>query len=441
MTRAPFLPLLLGCALLVHGCAERTEPANLLLISIDTLRADHTGLYGYERDTTPNLDAFFAGGTVFERVTASAPCTLPSVPQFLTGSYEIEGGRPLLAEILRERGYATAAVVSQHQFDPSLRRLPKRKRMASLVQRGFDVFDMQQPSELDDLSMTTRSARAVTRGGLAWLDEWDGRRPFFLWLHYFDPHDPYEPPADHRAFDAGNTSQRTGDRRGYLQLERRSPEESWREAGYVFDEADVAHFVNLHDGEIHFTDFEIGRVLAALEAKRLVRSTVVALISDHGEFLGEGGRWDHCTSVLEPELAVPLAIRDRGRPVAGAARVAIPASTVDLVPTLLALLGVGAPDGGFDGVDLRSAGERPLFSAWKNAASVRRGRWKLVRDESVALYDLESDPHETRDRLADEPERGQQLAAELDHFLEAHPALILQNQEIHEQLRELGYVE
>lgn len=441
MRPPPTLALLLGCALLTLGCSsEDAAGPNLLLISVDTLRPDHLGLYGYARDTTPRLDAFFGEGTVFDTVWASAPCTLPSVPQFLMGSYELTRERPLLAEILRDHGYATAAVVSQHQFDPSHHKRPSQKARAELVWRGFEHFDIQERDEIAS-RMTTRTADSVTRAGLDWLEDNAGRRPFFVWLHYFDPHDPYQPPEAFRGFDAESTSRRSGDIRRQLKRGRLTPDERWAFSGYVFDEADVDHFVNLYDGEIRFTDAQIGRVLDALRSAGLVDDTIVVLVADHGEVLGEGERWTHCLSLAEPEVRVPLMIRDRGRPIAGARRVATPASTLDLVPTVLGLLEIPEPASGLDGVDLRAASRRPLFASWRGASAVLSGAWKLVHSGGLDLYDLSSEEGEERDLLASQPERGQRLAEEIARFRRANPGLVDQNAEILGQLQELGYIE
>src|SRR5262245_40168861 len=215
MTRSS-AALLLGLACVAAGCGR--APRHALLITVDTLRADHVGGYGYARATTPELDAFFAGGTRFELALSSAPCTVPSIQQLLRGSFE--AAEPGAAPISRlaDRGFATAAIVSQHQFHKQL----------ELYRRGFEHFDIQPRSQVDRHGMTARAAREVTDRALAWLAERPRGRPFFLWLHYFDPHDPYEPPPEHRGFDAGNRSPRSGDRRSDLKREKRTPGERAR---------------------------------------------------------------------------------------------------------------------------------------------------------------------------------------------------------------------
>jgi len=353
---------------LAAGCGGG-EP-HVVLISIDTLRPDHMGVYGYARDTTPEIDRFFGSGTVFATASASAPCTVPSVRQMLAGGFDQREDRVPLAELLAQRGYATAAIVSQNHFV---------HETARDYARGFAHFDMQAPDEVDHHGLSTRTADAVSDRALAWLRERPAGAPFLLWLHYFDPHDPYEPPAEHRIFHAGDASARSGDRRAALMAERRSEAEPWNQAGYVFSEVDVAHLHDLYDGEIHFADAQVGRVLTALEAAGLVEDSLVILTSDHGEWLGEGDRWDHCITLEDPEILVPLLVRDRGGRLGGAARVATPVSTLDLLPTVLGVLGAPPPGALYHGVDLRALPEdRIAMALWSRLATARTRHWQIL---------------------------------------------------------------
>jgi len=363
--RAAALALLgLACA-----CGCGAGDPNVLLITVDTLRPDHVGIYGYERDTTPEIDRFFGSGTVFENASASAPCTVPSVRQLLSGGFDQRDDRVPLAEILERRGYDTAAIVSQNHFV---------HETARDYARGFAHFDMQAPDAVDPHGLSTRTADEVSDRALAWLRERRGEAPFFLWLHYFDPHDPYEPPTDHRLYHAGDASTRGDDRRADLIAERRDPSEPWNQAGYIFSEIDVAHLRDLYDGEIHFVDAQIGRVLTALQADRLVANSVVALTADHGEWLGERGRWGHCMSLDDEEIRVPLLVRDRGGQLAGEPRVAAPASTLDLLPTVLGSLGADPPGPLYHGTDLRRhAPDRIVVALWGGLASARTRRWQI----------------------------------------------------------------
>jgi arylsulfatase len=423
---------------LLAGCGA-PAPRNALLISVDTLRWDHVGLLGYPRRTTPRLDAFFAHRTIFENAVSPAPCTLPALAQLLYGSYVPRPDHFSLAETLRTHGYATAAFVSQHQLRPDWHRGGAGARLAEAAADGFEVFDVQGPRQVDRHGMSARTAREVSARALAWLA--DAREPFFLWLHYFDPHDPYEPPPRHREFDRGNGSPRSGDRR--LDLMRgRQPGEPWFEAGRIFDARDVQHLVNLYDGEIQFADAQLGRVLDALAERGLADSTVVVFVSDHGEWLGEGERWDHCQTLREVEIRVPFLWSVGGKPLAGLGRVAVPVSTVDLAPTLLAVLGVEYPADAFDGVDLhRPPQRRSVFADWRGATAVRRGPWKLVaRDAPIALFELEGDGAERHNRLGEGLTEQSELARELEAFRAAHPVAEL-HRDVLERLRGLGYID
>jgi arylsulfatase A-like enzyme len=215
------------------ACAGDERPIHVVLISVDTLRRDRVGLYGYERDTTPEIDAFFRSGTRFDSATSPSPCTVPSVPQLLFGTYGIRSKDLSLADTLRSRGFTTTAVVSQHLLQPAWHGAGAGAKLARAIARGFDHFDVQSESHRDVHGMSARSARAVSERALAWLDAAPADTPFFLWLHYYDPHDPYEPPQEFRVFGDLHRSERSGDRRTELREGRHSDQEPWQRAGYT----------------------------------------------------------------------------------------------------------------------------------------------------------------------------------------------------------------
>ncbi len=423
--------LLLGS---LHCTGHPAVPRTVVLISVDTLRADHVGLYGSGRATTPNIDRFFGPGTVFENAISPAPCTVPAVLQFLWSAYLVQSAPSPLAKILADAGYSTAAMVSQHNFIGQ--RLP-------LYRWGFHRFDIQLANEVDHHGLTRRRAQEVSDRAIAWLHKTAADERRFLWLHYFDPHDPYDPPPGFRGFDAGNRSLRTGDRRSALKKERRSQREDWNQAGYIFSPEDVAHLVNLYDGEIQYTDFQIGRVLDVLEEQGRLDRSIVVLISDHGEWLGEGDRWDHCATLREEEIRVPFAILVDGGRIGRGAREVAPVSTLDVLPTVLGLLGVDYPAALYDGKDLRrNPRDRSVFAMWRTEQVVRRGDWKLFYDkEPVALYRISEDRHERTNLLADRPAIRDELAAEV----RARSDLTARVGELHEdtvdRLKQLGYIE
>ena len=402
---------------------------------MDTLRADHVGLYGYPRGTTPHLDAFFERGTVFENATSSSPCTIPSIRQYLSGGFDVDPQRPPLAEVLAARGWETAAVVSQHQLDYYTQRD---------YARGFDHFDLQAPGRVDHHGLSARTADEVSDLAIALLRKHEerGDGPLFLWLHYFDPHDPYEPPEAFRHFDAGNGSSRSGDRRSDL-MRGRAPGEPWVQAGHVFDDEDVAHLRNLYDGEIAFADAQIARVLDFFEARGWVEDAVVVFLADHGEWLGENGWWDHCVTLREEEIRVPFALRVRGGPL-GVHRSAVPASTLDVVPTVLGLLGIEAPPGRYHGVDLaRSAPGRVVLSMWQETVIARDARFKLFAegDRVLGLFDTRADPGETRNLLGGHPEVRAGLLAELRARAGLRRRVAEEGRRTIEQLKSIGYIE
>ncbi len=379
MSRLASAVLLLAC--LVAGCPSEPGPPNVVLVTVDTLRADRMGIYGYDGDTTPRIDAFFRDHTVVGRAITSAPCTVPAMRQLLTGRLDRKADGASLPERLASAGYETAAVVSQHQFHWDGRRN---------YDRGFSNFDIQGEGEIDRHRMTTRDAREVADRALRWLDERSGDRPFFLWLHFFDPHDPYDPPLDHR----DGAEHESGDRRTETALVREPYAEDETVQAETFAPEVTERFRRLYDGEIRFTDAQIGRVLSRLEELGLADDTIVVLTSDHGEQLGEGVLWDHCKTLHGRETRVPLLVRDPAR--AGRRREV--ATTTDVVPTILARLDLPYDAAHYDGVDLATTDERrPVSSFWRRKRIVQDHRWKLYldeRDRPVALYDLSADPNE-----------------------------------------------
>ncbi|MBW2268457.1 MAG: sulfatase [Deltaproteobacteria bacterium] len=416
---ASVLVAALGC-----GAFESVGP-HVVLVTIDTLRADRLGIYGYERDTSPHIDRFFARGSVFENASSSAPCTNPSVRQYLGGAFDYDVKRDVLAELLSGEGYRTAAVVSQHIFYQSLDR----------YRRGFDHFDIQGRAEVNWKNFTTRTASEVTDRSLAWLSENADAEKIFLWVHYFDPHDPYEPPPAYQGFDAGNGSSKHGDVRRYAEPSDAGDSE-------LFDAKDIAHFRNLYDGEIQFVDAEIGRLLEGLEEAGIVQNAIVALSADHGEWLWEQERWGHCTGVSDSEVRVPLLLRVNGRPLEGRGRIAEPSSTLDLLPTLASLLGIEIEDEAYHGVDLRAAPpERVVVSMWSREIAVRDAEWKLVLEKGVprSLYWTSVDREERWNRLADRPEPRSRLLERAAPYVGLHRRMHLEG--VEDALRDLGYIQ
>ena len=433
------LALLLGCAAPQSG-----SPRNLILISIDTLRPDMLGTYGYGRDTSPHLDALARRGVVFEAAYATAPWTLPSHASLLTGRYPSRLGmvwldRKLparvgtLATLLSEAGFRTAAFVnsvflgSRHGLD-----------------RGFQDFRLV-PEEFG-----RRAPSLVELGAARWIQSSSGP-PFFLFLHYYDVHSDYASlPEYEERFVRPYRGNVNGSTEQLKQIKREGTELS---------EPDLAHLEDLYVAGIQQLDDGLGRLMTVLEAADLLEDTLLAVTSDHGEEFGERGGVEHGGSQHEELVRVPLLLAGPGIP--SGRRVETPVSLVDLLPTLLSRLGVAAP-GGLDGHDLspllRGAEvpaelrDRLIFSEADGrigedepvTTAVRRGRYKLIEDrsaDSLRLYDLDADPGEHRDVGDLHPDVFAELTRALGVFAASHEEAerVDLGPDEKEHLRKLGY--
>src|SRR5258708_4039235 len=376
------------CLSTVACVRAETKPPNILLITLDTTRADHIGAYGDARARTSRLDRLAAAGVLFERAVSAAPITLPAHASLLTGRYPFAHGvrdngnfsltdrMATLATALHDSGYRTGAFVSAFVLD-------RRFGLA----RGFDRYDdTLERANTRDAEVERRGDRTAAAAA-EWIASASGQ-PFFAWVHLYDPHDPYDPPEPFRSAFADRP----------------------------------------YDGEIAFDDEVIGRLLDRLDALDVRHSTIVAVVGDHGESLGEHEEATHSPFVDEATLRVPLIIAFRGRLPSGR-RVAPLVRTVDVAPTLLALAG-RPPLAGIDGETLalliegRSSGERPAYSEsyfpwfsmhWAPLRSVQDGRWKYIDAPEPELYDLTNDARERTNLAAREPAR----AAALRRGLEA----------------------
>jgi arylsulfatase len=370
--RGPILACLL--LLLLAGCRDRAAaPRILLLVSVDTLRADRLGAYGSDLGLTPNLDDLAAESQVFEWAYAPTSFTLPSVSSLLTGRYPEEIGIlsnrssiapeiPTLASALRDRGWRSAAVVSNLVL-----------RRNSGLAAGFDVYDDALPDVEITRKWPERIAADTTDAAIAILDGFasDVGGRLFLWVHYQDPHGPYTPPeglrelflADERARPDGG---------------RRLPEETGRGGRgriptyqIVDGRREVAFYRAGYDAEVHYLDIEAGRLLRALDERDLSDAAVVAFTADHGESLGERDYWfAHGDRLGDPLVRVPLLLRIPGHPPGRRTDVA---SLVDLFPTLLHRLEGLPPDPAAPGRDLL-APDAPATDSVPYLATLRAGR-------------------------------------------------------------------
>lgn len=426
-------------------------PPNIVFILIDTLRRDRLTPYGYRRNTSPEIArALAARGTVVDEAYSQAPWTLPSVVSLMTGrypgevlgsdvaSFAIPRGVETLAEKLEKLGYATGGFLA----NPTL-------HVGAGFERGFQTF-YAPPG---DPEWMRRHADELNRHAIPWLLARQGR-PFFLYAHYVDPHDPYENPeivGNQSAFDAGLYSGPVagdwvhGIYAGKLQL--------------ADPARDAAHIGALYDSEVHYADRYVGELLAALDPRVLAR-TLVVLTADHGEELDDHGGWKHGQTLYEEQIHVPLIFRWDGRIPAGR-RLGGTVRLLDLRPTLLAAAGSG-PDPSDEGIDLLPAltgrgplPERPAFAEGLAAGPLRAaavlGKTKLIlfnRQEPfvpadglqaylwrldlarlgrVELYDLARDPSERHNLAGAAPRAGptaartpavRQLAAVIERRLD-----------------------
>ena len=423
---------------------------NVVWVLADTLRADHLGVYGYERATSPVIDAFAQEAVLFENTRSQAPCTVPSVNSLLTARHPLrfQGARkksltmplgipaafPSAAELFARRGYATAAVSAS----PVVRQTPTRHNRQGGFDRGFDIFHED---------CLWKDGNCVNRAAFALLDRLE--EPFFLYLHYMDPHSPYQPPASHgRRFARGEPEAEfvaKGDPKPVgRMLYAGGPEVS-------LSESDRQHLIDLYDDEILYFDGRFGALLAELEHRGLAERSVVVLSADHGEDFLDHGDIEHCRNLYDTEIRTPLVLRVPGAP---ARRVAATVQNVDILPTLVDLLGLEAPVEGFDGRSLRplieggAAPPRPALAAWNTWLSVVDGGRKLLIDTESGrseLYDLAADPGEADDLSAARPGEAARLRALLDAELRERgidrAAGLATSREIQEQLRALGYLE
>jgi len=420
--------------LLLSACGKAPAPSpapsarNLLLVTIDTLRADHVGAYGYARSQASFVDEIARSGVAFERAYAAAPITLPSHASLMTGRYPPGHGSrdngmavsktvPTLATELKAHGFRTAAFVAafplDHQFG---------------LDRGFDVYSDRLPRGPDGKPANERPASAVVDEAIGWLRSGGTGRTsgtsaspeplapspdrFFLWVHVFEPHAPYGDASDRRP---------------------------------VLDR---------YDQEIGVANRELMRLLGAIDA----RDTLVIVAGDHGEAFGEHGEFSHSIFVYDTTLRVPLAMRGPGIPAVAEGRttnvmVSDPVTLADVGPTAMRLLGFPMPDA--DGIDLSPAlagaalPRRELYAesfaplmefGWAPLRAIRSGPWKFIAAPKPELFDVEKDPSEQTNVAGSQPTVARDLDLRADRY---SPPRLAATRGIDpgglERLRALGY--
>src|SRR5713101_3100626 len=368
------LAALVFSPLFAAAAPPTSDPPNVLLITIDTVRADHVGCYGYQLIETPNLDALAGGGVRFANAYSPVPITLPAHSVILTGTYPMRTGmhdfsgnrlnasQPTLATLLHERGYTTGAVLGSAVLDSRFG-----------LNRGFDFYyDHFDFSRLDEKNIDAmiRPGNEVVNHALSWLEA-NRRKPFLLWVHLYDAHHPYNPPSPYR--------------------------EKYR-----------AH---LYDGGIAFVDAQVGRLVASLKAKGIFDRTLIVVAGDHGEGLGEHGEKTHGFFIYETTLHVPLIFKLPAGTGSQKSVVADAANLADILPTVLEIIGASS---------LKEVQGRSLVSSiagkpttteaenyaetylprihfnWSELRGVRYRQYHFIDAPRPELYDLSADPHELK---------------------------------------------
>lgn len=397
---------------------------NLVVITLDTTRADHLGAYGATTVETPALDRLAREGVVFEQAMTTAPLTLPAHASIFTGKFPPEHGvrdnggffvapdQVLLAELLAQRGYKTGGFVAAFVLD-------SKWGIDQGFQTYIDDFDQIRGARGKSLDDIQRPANEVVDRALPWLEQVKGER-FFAWLHFYDPHTPYDPPEPFKTRYAAHPYQ----------------------------------------GEVAYTDTQVGRVVEFLAARGLLDKTIIAVIGDHGESLGEHGENTHGFFVYEVATHVPFILRAPFASLEGR-RVADPVRAVDLMPTVLDMLGAPVPSG-ISGRSLRPllAGSAvtmdlegyaeamyPLHHyGWSDLRTLRSGRYKLIDAPRPELFDLQEDPRESTNIFEQRRALGDRMVSRLREMEQgfaqvktAQPAADV-DPEVRARLAALGYV-
>ena len=386
------------------GSAQTAQ--HLVLITIDTLRADRVGSYGYAAATTPAMDGLASNGARFTRAFTTAPITLPAHASLLTGRYPPGHGArhngvamvdaiPTLAAALQGAGFRTAAFVSAFPLDDRFG-----------LARGFEIYDDELARGGDGKPLNERSGDETVRRAVSWMAA-DATRRLFLWVHLFEPHAPYG------------------------------------------DAATIRPIAMRYDEEVAASDRFVNQLLVALGDR--AAATLVVLAADHGEAFGEHGEIGHSMFVYDITLRIPLLIRGPG--IRSGTVVDAPVSLVDIAPTVQTLLGVPLLD--TDGVSLvplltgGSIGERMLYAesfaplldfGWSPLRSVRDTDWKYIAAPRAELYDLSVDPAEASNLADRDPQRSARLLSRVDHFGRGDAPVGVPDAEAANRLRSLGYL-
>ncbi len=406
--------LLLGAFFSTTSCSPSSKDWNVLLITLDTTRADRIGCYGYGKATTPNMDRLSQEGVKFENAYCQVPLTLPSHCTILTGTYPLYHGVrnngnyklsekvETLAEVLRAKGWRTSAFIASFSLDSRFG-----------LDQGFEVYDDDMGEERIKTFLSERRAEKVYEGFSKWYRS-KGEGKWFSWVHFYDPHLPYDPP------------------------------EPWR-----------SEIEDRYDGEIAYMDEYVGKLVEEIKGEE--DRTLIVIVGDHGESLGEHGEIQHGFFLYEPVLKVPFIMVKKGDLPKGRS-VKAKVRLIDIMPTILSLLNIPSKER-FDGIDLKpyiykrknndlASYIETLYPEesmnWSRLMGIIKEDWKLIVAPEPELYHLSFDPEEKVNLYNSKIEKRKELHAILDDLLsnslpQATEKYSLSSEDI-EKFQSLGYI-
>lgn len=446
---------IISAILIFSSLPKKPTNANVILITIDALRPDHLGCYGYKRDTSPNIDRLASGGILFTQAISQGASTVPSLPSLMTSLYPYQHGvltntyrttitHPVLAQILKDNGYNTCAIVANDILHTG-------------IAKGFDYAHF-------DFNM---HADAITQKAINWLKD-NKDKKIFLWLHYFDTHGPYKPPvpyAEKYIRDKFYTNDKkiniSHDQQHLYRGTDEIPE-------YIADNGmtNPDYYIAHYDGAISFADAQIGILLQTIEGLGLDGKTLIILTADHGEYLGEHDIYfTHGHTLYDQVIKVPLIIKFNGVVPAGKKFDRIVAH-IDILPTILKLAQIHA-NIKYSGINLmpfilnkKKYPSRTIFTElWRDPGrsgtltslliSARTNKWKLIKNmetKECLFFNLRDDPGELRYFVKPKKIDCILLEQELDTYEKQFSKVIITSgypldQELKDRLKSFGYLQ